>query len=127
MAANDNSETASDLLGGQPAINVRYPEQAKQALAAVIGHEPTMRLVDVTATALAAFEASDDAPGDAYLEALELAARTGIPEDEREAEAIVAENEPLPRPNDREAEPAVLLHHAIRLAVDFSGQRRVQN
>ncbi len=125
MTEDDNRASRDDAAGDQPAIHVHYPERARQALTAVIGHEPTLRLVDFAATTLAAFEGSQDETGDGYLEALELAARTGMSTDADEVAAVVEENEPLPRPAAGHVAPAAVLHHTLRLAADETAQRRV--
>ncbi len=109
----------------QPAVNFHYPDLAKQALTGVIGHEPTMRLVDLAATTLAAFEGSQDETGDAYMEALEIAARTGMPTVAGMIEGIVAENEPLPRPAAGDVAPDAVLHHTLRLAADQTARRQL--
>ncbi len=127
--ADDAGVVPDNPVSNQPAVNIRYPERAQQALTAVVGHDVSLRMVDAGATALAAFEGSQDATGDAYLEAVDLAARSGMPADEREIAAIVEQNGPLPEPADFDEGgdgAAAVLVHTLKLAVDHVGQHRLQ-
>ena len=112
--------------GDEAMVGVRFPERAEEALRAVIGHEPTPALVDLAATTLAAWEGSQQEHGEAYLEALELAARTGMPTDPALIKAVVQANQPLPSPTeDDEVAASALLHHTLRLTADEVAQKRL--
>ena len=63
--------------------------------------------------------------GEAYLGALELAARTGMPTGAGVSEGIVAENEPLPRPAPGDVVPDAVLHHTLKLAADQTARRQL--
>ena len=126
---DDHDVVPDNPVSDEPAVNIRYPERAQEALAAVVGHDVSLRLVDAGATALAALEGSQDQTGDAYLEALDFAARSGMPADEREIAAIVEQNDPLPTPADLDEaddRAAAILAYTLKLAVDYVGQRRLQ-
>ncbi len=98
-------------------VEIHFPQRARDALRAVLGHEPSDRLVDATATVLAALQGEQQATGDGYREALELAAGTAMPSDPRDVAAIVDQNEPLPRPSDDQS-PEGILRHVFVLAAD---------
>lgn len=126
---DDHDVVSDNPVSDEPAVNIRYPERAQEALTAVVGHDVSLRLVDAGATALAALEGSQDQTGDAYLEALDFAARSGMPADEREIVAIVEQNDPLPTPadlNEADDRAAAILAYTLKLAVDYVGQRRLQ-
>jgi hypothetical protein len=108
-------------VAGDP-LNVHYPELARESLREVIGHEPTDGLVDLAATALAALQGEQQSAGEEWRESIDLAAGTAMPADEREVDAVVRENAPLP-PLPDGASPADVLRQALRLTASHAADR----
>jgi hypothetical protein len=114
------AEHDPDMAGDQ--LNVHYPDLARASLREVIGHEPTDGLVDLAATALAALQGEQDSSGAEWRESIDIAAGTAMPDDEREVDAVVQQNAPLPA-LPGEASPADVLRQTLRLAASHAADQ----